>query len=263
MRVSDDRYNRDLRSFHLALTMIRFEARTHTISAWTGFTHERVRNLAKSHREERAEAPPERHRGPSPKNLTLLLTSPGLRSELAAMAGLCHVLGVIPAQRLANARERLPSVSNGERLCFALELFRQVVPQARLTLEQAVLLVFALAEGERWSVDHCAGCRALILVDHWNLTRRVCVHCQQESRASRGAEPCDVEANVDEDSVSSPAQQDLFSAHVQAPSDRQRAKERVVARKDQHGARRNGEHAPDRNGVDGSKKREKERGEGQ
>ena len=185
MRVSDDRYSRDFRSFNLALRMLRYEARTGTISAWTGISPERVRNLSKSHRRQPSARDAERHRGPSPTQLAILLTNPGLRSELAALAGLCRVLGVIPDQPVANARESVPSIANGERLCFALDLFREVVPTARLSFEQAVLLVYAVAEGNRWSVDLCTTCRALILMDRLSLHRRVCVHCQQEARAGK------------------------------------------------------------------------------
>lgn len=180
MRLSDDRYSRDLRRFSLALRMLAHDARPNTICAWTGFTAERVRHLCRSHRKDLPEGEGPRHRGPSPTKLTALLASPGLRNEVVAMAGLCRVLGVIPATRLSSARQRLPSVANGERLCDALELFREIVPHARLTLEQLVLVVFALSEGEQWGIDHCTKCRAIILVDHLSLARRVCAHCREE-----------------------------------------------------------------------------------
>jgi hypothetical protein len=180
MRLSDDRYSRDLRRFSLALRMLTHEARPNTICAWTGFTAERVRHLCRSHRKDVPDGAGPRHRGPSPTKLTPLLASPSLRSEVAAIAGLCRVLGVIPAAPLSSARQRLPSVANGERLCDALELFREIVPHARLTLEQLVLVVFVLSEGEQWGIDHCTKCRAIILVDHLSLARRVCAHCREE-----------------------------------------------------------------------------------
>ena len=105
------------------------------------------------------------------------------------MAGLCRVLGVIPAARLPGARQRLPSVANGERLCDALELFREIVPYARLTLEQLVLVVFTLSDGEQWSIDHCTKCRAIILVDQLSLARRVCAHCREEPGTASDSGP--------------------------------------------------------------------------
>jgi hypothetical protein len=220
MRVSDDRYSRDFRSFNLALRMLRFEARTHTIVAWTGISAERVRNLSKSHRRQQSARQTERHRGPSPSQLGLLLTNPGLRSELAALAGLLRVLGVIPDQPIANPRERLPSIINGERLCFALELFREVVPSARLSFEQAVLLVYALAEGTRWHLDHCTGCHALILMDQLSLHRRVCVHCQREDRERKRGNVLIEETVVEADAAEKAKiiQCDLFPEPVHVSS---------------------------------------------
>lgn len=221
MRVSDDRYSRDFRSFNLALRMLRYEARTNTVAAWTGISPERVRNLSKSHRHQGSAQETERHRGPSPSQLAPLLTNPGLRSELAALAGLCRVLDVVPDQPVANARERLPSIARGERLCLALELFREVVPAARLSLEQAVLLVYALAEGERWSLDHCTGCRALVLIDHLCLNRRICVHCQREGRERKRGKALLEEVVVEADATEEEAkviQRDLFAEPVHLSS---------------------------------------------
>ena len=182
MRVSDQEYSRDQRSFHLALRMLRHVARLNTICAWTGFTEERVRNLSRSHRRLHPSTQVEPRRGPSPKRLTPLLATASLRSEVAALAGLCRVLDVIPNSRLPNARKRLPGVARGERLCEVFELFQEFVPFARLSLEQLVFLVFSVAEGELCSLDLCTGCRAVILVDHLSLSRRVCTHCRSSER---------------------------------------------------------------------------------
>jgi hypothetical protein len=48
MRVSEDRYWRDLRRLDLAVRMLHLEARVGTISTWTGLTADRVRTLARS-----------------------------------------------------------------------------------------------------------------------------------------------------------------------------------------------------------------------
>ena len=64
----------------------------------------------------------------------------------------------------------------------AFELYQEIVPAALLTLEQVISLVFAVSEGVRCSLDHCARCRALILIDHLSVARRVCAHCPEEER---------------------------------------------------------------------------------
>jgi hypothetical protein len=193
MRVSDYDYGRDLRGINLALRLLRHEARLSTVCAWTGFNEERVRVLSRSRRRHQINRVAGTHRGPSPRRVRPLFASLALRSEGAAMAGLCRVLGVIPAKPISNARGRLPGVANGDRLCYAFELFREIVPSARLTLEQAISLVYAVSEGQLCSLDHCTQCRALILVDHLSLTRRVCTHCQNEERRVGAETPVPVE----------------------------------------------------------------------
>jgi hypothetical protein len=213
MRLSDDRYSRDLRRFSLALRMLAHDARPNTICAWTGFTAERVRHLGRSHRKDVPDGEGPRHRGPSPTKLAPLLASPSLRSEVTAVAGLCRVLGVIPATHLSSARQRLPGVANGERLCDALELFREIVPHARLTLEQLVLVVFVLSEGEQWGIDHCSKCRAIILVDHLSLARRVCAHCREERGTASDSGPvADAQPGpgIGRDGAGTAVQQSLF-----------------------------------------------------
>jgi hypothetical protein len=185
MRVSNDRYSCDLRSFNLAIRMLSHEARTHTICMWTGLSAERVRNLSTLHRREGLHKGVRRHRGPSPTKLAGLLTSPSLRSEAAALAGVCRILKVIPEEPLANARTALPNVGRGERLCSALELFRGIVPHARLSLDQLVMLVVSLADAAEWSIDRCSRCSALVVVDRLGLARALCEDCQHDAHTKR------------------------------------------------------------------------------
>jgi hypothetical protein len=177
MRVSNDRYSRDLRSIELARRMLVQEARTQTICAWAGLTGDRVRNLARS-QGAGALSEAQRHRGPSPSRLPALLSTLRMRNEAAAAVGLCRVLRVLPERPTPNARAVLPGLSRGERLLGAFELFRAVVPQARLTLEQLVLLILTIAEGDSWGIDHCTRCHATILIDRLGVApRRLCAYC--------------------------------------------------------------------------------------
>jgi hypothetical protein len=216
MRVSDHDFSRDLRGVNLALRLLRHEARLNTVCAWTGFNEERVRILSRSRRRHQVNRVAGTHRGPSPRRLKRLFASVTLRSEAAAMAGLCRVLGVIPAQRITNARVRLPGIIKGERLCDAYELFREVVPGARLTIEQVISLVFAVSEGNQCSLDHCTNCRALILVDHFSLARRICAHCQNEERRGPTSETLEVAEptpRFSQEPRESFVQLDLFHGH--------------------------------------------------
>jgi len=178
MRVSNERYAKDLRSIELARWMLAYEARTQTVCAWTKLTSDRVRNLARTQVYEEPTREAQRHRGPSPSRLSALLATARMRSEAAAVAGLCRVLQVLPEKPLPSARTALPGLTRGERLMAAFELFRGTVPQARLTLEQLVLLILTLAEGDSWGMDHCTRCHATILIDRLGVApRRLCMQC--------------------------------------------------------------------------------------
>lgn len=185
MRITDDRYHRDLRRFQLALRLIRHEARTHTICKWTGLTDDRVRNFCRTYGVSEAGHTPVRHRGPMPQRLDLFFRSPVLRSEAAAVGGLCRLLGVIPDQRQPNARRELPSVSRGEQLCRAYELYRACVPDTPLTLEQVMLLATVLAQGEQLELAHCTECHAAIVIDLLGRTRHSCAHCTHDANRAK------------------------------------------------------------------------------
>jgi hypothetical protein len=189
MRVSNDRYSRDLRSIDLARRMLKFEARTQTICAWTTLSAERVRNLSRSHGGDGPGRKAMRHRGPSPSKLAKLMEVKAFRSEAAAIAGLCGALDVIPAQACPNARVTLPGISRGERLCYALELFHEIILHSRITMEQLVLLVLTLAERDTWALEHCTRCHASILIDRLTLSPGLCGFCEEDlgKDASQGS----------------------------------------------------------------------------
>jgi hypothetical protein len=176
MRVSEDRYMRDLRRIHLAQRMIRHEVRTTTICAWTGFNEERIRNLARSY--ETTLAPTSRHRGPPPKKVDVFLRHTILRAEAACLGGLARSFGILPPDALPNPAQSLPGVALGERLCHTFEIYRDVVPEARLTMEHFILLVLALAEAREIELDHCAHCSAVLIVETTSRERRICFACR-------------------------------------------------------------------------------------
>lgn len=216
MRVSEDRYSRDLRRINLARRLIRHEARTHTIRAWTGLSDDRVRNLYRSYGV--GEGAALRHRGPIPTRIVSVMRSPALRSEASAIAGLACVLGLVPPKATPNARRTLPSLSTGERLCHTFELFRQIVPQSHLSLEQLILLVTALAERLDLEMGHCTSCHAALLVDRLGTGRRLCLWCKQQAKieASSGSDaaaapdaPSPHEAETDSETAGG-YQQSLF-----------------------------------------------------
>jgi hypothetical protein len=175
MRISNERYSRDLQGIELALRMLKHEARTKNICAWTGLSAARVRNLSRSYSPSKSGV---RHRGPAPSCFTAVMTSPVLRPEAAAVAGLCRWLDVLPSGPCLDPRRTLPGLARGERLCDAFELFQHIIPLPRLTLDQWVLLVLTVADGETWRIEGCTNCQATILTDRLGVWRRLCAGCQ-------------------------------------------------------------------------------------
>ena len=212
MKVSSDRYSRDLRSLELARRMLLHEARTNTICAWTGLTRGRVRNLARNYEPGAIRLEVQRHRGPPPTRLSALVGNRHMRSEAAAVAGLCQVLQVLPEARLPRARITLPGLLRGERLLDAFELFRAVIPRPHITLEQLILVVVTLAEGEAWSIDRCSLCRATILVDQLaTARRRLCAYCKAGEGPSAEDLLSDLEAPANDPATAgNSSQQRLF-----------------------------------------------------
>jgi hypothetical protein len=175
MRVSEDRYTRDLRRIQLAHRLIRHEVRTYWIRAFTRFTEGRIRNLLRSYG--LASDGLHRYRG-SPPRLYTRLTVPKNHSEASALAGIAVVWHLVPEEQVPNAWRTLPSLDFGETLCDAFELCRLMIPGATLNLDRFILLVMALAE-RQLTVGHCSHCRALILLDPLGAKRRVCVSCER------------------------------------------------------------------------------------
>ncbi|HVA19301.1 MAG TPA: hypothetical protein VMU55_03925 [Solirubrobacteraceae bacterium] len=180
MRVSEQRYHNDILRYALAARMVSHEARTRTIRRWSGVSEGRVRELYRAYAREKGDRYAVRHRGPSPRQAAFFLRTAQIRSEAAALAALCSLLGVVPTQPLANARRELPSARRGELLCRAYEMFQRFAGTSQITLEHAVLLVTAVAQGTRLRLGHCVHCGGAIVFDPLSLMRRACSACADE-----------------------------------------------------------------------------------
>ena len=204
MRVSEDRYARDLRRIQLAHRLIRHEVRTYWICAFTQQTIDRVRNLLTSYGGDLKGL--QRHRGSPPHSYSKLLT-PALHSEASALAGIVLLWRLIPAEPVTNAREKLPCVELGEQLCKAFELFSHVVPGCAMTMDRLILITVALAEGQV-KAGHCRECNAAILIDPIDLPRELCLWCQRDRPARAATREVEAAAAITE--RWKPEQQNLF-----------------------------------------------------
>jgi hypothetical protein len=179
MRRYDDRYAHDMRRHDLALRLIGYEVRTQTIARLTGLGDKRIRALYRTYYRDGSDRQTRRHRGPAPQRASSLLESPALRSEAAAVSGLLLMFGVIQIQprKQSQITTGLPA---GELLCRAFELYRSLVPDARIDLEHVMLLATSLSRGEEIALEQCERCGGVILIDLAEVERRVCAHCRRE-----------------------------------------------------------------------------------
>jgi hypothetical protein len=121
----------------------------------------------------------------------------------------------LPEKPVADPSRELPSLSGGERLCNAFELYRQ--PQ--ITLDQLVLLVSALARRDEVALVHCNSCDGAMLMTLLRKPNRLCPHCAQRAQnlrkdqGSTGRKP--VESDAGEEGGADPLegfQRPLFFA---------------------------------------------------
>lgn len=186
MRVTDDRYQRDRVRLELALRLISHEARTHTISSWTGLSDDRIRKLFRSYI--RPGAGVRRHRGKSPQQIGRFLRSGAAQAR--ALASVFMLFGLLPERPEPAAARRLPSIARGRLLCEAYEAYRRIVPQPRIDFEHAVSLALALAAGDEIRMRWCGRCEALNLTEPVTVRERRCCACDTpliETRAGRAA----------------------------------------------------------------------------
>jgi len=176
MRISDDRYNRERLCLDLALRFLRHEARTQTIRAWTGLTDDRIRNLYRSYMSRGANFVP-RHRGKSPHQVAYFTRSLRLQWETAQLASLLTLLNVVPANPSSEAANSLPTITRGERLCYAFEMYQTTIPTSQISFEHAVFLAVALARGDLLRLGGCRECGGLMVTERFPLRDKRCQYC--------------------------------------------------------------------------------------
>ena len=176
MRVSENRYERDVRKHRLAKWMIAHGARTHTLTQWTGLSRYRVQALFRSYHETRDN----RRRGISPFQSAYFGKSLGLEAESLAFAFIAYEMDVIPEPVVIDARRALPGLARGERLMMAFEMYRALVPEAHISLERAILFVIELSERRQLYLRRCRTCPDAMVVDRFGPHQDQCPFCRSE-----------------------------------------------------------------------------------
>jgi hypothetical protein len=176
MRISDYRYHRERLQMALALRLLRHEARTQTIRAWTGLTDDRIRKLYRSYLGD-AQLQMPRHRGKSPHQISYFTRSLRLQEETVALATSLWLLGVVPCAPEPQVPGSLAVLARGGLLCQAFEAYRLARPAALISFEHAVFLAGALSRGEQLRVGWCTQCGGLMVSEPFALRARRCHQC--------------------------------------------------------------------------------------
>ena len=183
MRLSENRYEKDKLSHHVALRFLQHDARTQLIRRWTGISDNRIRKLYNSYLRQTKCVP--RHRGKSPHQVAIFARTLRMQQEAAWLASLFALLGVIPAEPSPEAALDLPGLMRGNLLCDAFETYRAMVPSAQISFDHAVFLATTLAQGVRLRFATCLDCGSLLVIDPLSLRDRRCYQCgHQLSKAS-------------------------------------------------------------------------------
>lgn len=182
MRVSKKRsYAEDVRQCNLALRLIAFEVRTHTIRRMTGLTDDRIRNLSRLAKRDTKGVRIVRHRGSAPHSVDFFLANAQIRNETAALLSLCCLTKVLPERHGNGVAPPSLDISRGEQLCDAFEIFKTLSPETRITLEHLLFLLWATTQNDQLVASHCLECTSLIVVDPLSLVRHVCDHCRGQA----------------------------------------------------------------------------------
>jgi Flagellar transcriptional activator (FlhC) len=202
MRISDERYRRDLRRLQIAWQMILLGARTPTIMRWTRLSKYNVRKLRNEYGGD--SVPRERLRGKAPFRVEFFCKSATLRAETPALVGLLRHFRALPAAGEVTV-EGLPELSRAERLCIALEEFRAICPTSEIDFERVVILMKELVRGELIRVAMCSMHPELVIHDCLVAREPSCAHCWREmhaglayfkSRTPKTDIPCESETDM-------------------------------------------------------------------
>lgn len=183
MRLSDNRYSRDLKCLRLAWRMVLLGARTPTICRWTGFSVFRVRRLRHAYAAESRPSGP--LKGLTPSQARFFSESVPRRCETAVLTGIFRGCGVLPPPGVPLPGTALRSLARGEALCNAFEGFCQTCPNSKISFEHAVLLLEELVRGVEIRIDSCHKCQSLVVHDCLSPRLPICGVCAYGTHRAR------------------------------------------------------------------------------
>lgn len=192
MRISDERYQRDLRRLQLAWRMIKLGARTPTIERWAALSIYRIRKLRNAYAGDALSKAG--LKGVTPFRVEFFAKSATLRSQAPMLAGFLRQFEVLPNPGEIKLEE-LPSLARGERFCSAYEQFQLCCGDTEISFEHAVLLLNELVRDVEIRLANCSNCGDLVLQDRLSARGPVCAYCLREAHggmsrhAQQGIDP--------------------------------------------------------------------------
>jgi hypothetical protein len=113
---------------------------------------------------------------------------------------------MLPAGPVKSARKSIPGLVLGERLCWVYEIYCEWVPDATLTMERFLSLVFELVEQETLFLSRCDLCGGVWVIDKLETRHRQCSACTAASRRQDSKAPI----ILAQDWTTEPVQRPLF-----------------------------------------------------
>lgn len=175
MRLTDDRYRNERSRFELAMRMILHEARTNTISYWTGLSDDRIRKVYDTYFRNSASAV-KRRRGKSPTQIAPLIESPQRALESGVLTHLMHRGGLFCTQGGRQPVLR-HNIELGQCFCDCYEAYRCIVSEPSLTFEWGWNLLMNIRSGDELGLRHCRDCGTFHLTDLLAIPSSACPVC--------------------------------------------------------------------------------------
>lgn len=185
MRLSVDRYTRELEGIDLALRFVKHQVRTKTIREWTGLSGDRIRSLHVTYVRPSPEYVP-RPRGRSPYKIEQFMRSQRHQDETTTLARMLSLLGAVPpAPGLNEPLLALPDPERAHLICFAYEMYRAQTYEPLFTFEHALFLTKHLISCSYLRLDNCLECTGLVMSEHFLKGLKCCTYCTTCTTRSR------------------------------------------------------------------------------
>jgi hypothetical protein len=182
LSTTDDPDELDVRRRQLAKRLVSHQARTQTITEYTGLSRDCLETL----RRRWGVSAKGRHRGPSPTALTEFFRTTNSLHAATATALFFYLLGTLQTSNARHANGTF-KLELGEQLCYAYEALQACLPQVEIEFEYLVLLATGMSGSEVLQLTSCAHCGIAILVDQLASPQNSCRHqCREDAHSGVG-----------------------------------------------------------------------------